>query len=363
MRGRIPGSDRALAPDLKPCQPGVDVTDVVPVHWRAPGTDPGDDPRPDRRPDPRPDPGSNPAAGWFPDPLAPGRLRFWDGQGWSAHVSAVETDPPSAAAISWWSTLAMLTAPAAEGPVREAPPVEASAPLALEPPPGAFTGYASDPLVVAFGAEAVHAHRAAAAAAPAPAPAPRPRRRLVPLVAAAAFVAVAAAAVAGAGVLRSDDQRPDVATTVTERDTAAGYALRYPEAWKIQQVDPGTGVRFTIAAPGAPTTETNTVSVNVGPTSAELPELHTLADQLTEKLRVDLPDIELVSASEAHLAGAPALHFTFRDPDASPPTTIEQYVGRTTAGRPLTITITIREPRTAPSGAELRDFVKAVTPA
>ncbi len=317
------------------------------MSWRAGGADP--------RPDLRPAPG----AGWYPDALAPGRLRYWQGRAWTASVSAVETDPPSAAAISWRSTLTGLAAPAVETPHTADPIPDVPIVPRAEPPAGVFAGYASDPLVVAFGADAVRAHRAA----PPTEPSGRQRRRLAPLVAAAALVAVAAAAVAGAGMLRSDDQRPDLATTVTERDAAAGFALRYPEAWHVQQEDPGTGVRFTIAAPGAPTTDTNTVSVSVGPTSAALPELHTLADQLTEKLRGDLPGIELVSASEAHLAGAPALHFTFRDPDASPPATIEQYVGRTTAGRPLTITITIREPRTAPSDAELRDFVASVTPA
>lgn len=25
-------------------------------------------------------------AGWFPDPQAPGQLRYWDGTGWTAHV-------------------------------------------------------------------------------------------------------------------------------------------------------------------------------------------------------------------------------------------------------------------------------------
>jgi hypothetical protein len=58
-------------------------------------------------------------------------------------------------------------------------------------------------------------------------------------------------------------------------------------------------------------------------------------------------------------ADAPGLRFTFVDPTV-PETRIEQYVGRTTAGRPLTITVTVREPRTAPTSAELDALLASV---
>ena len=102
------------------------------------------------------------------------------------------------------------------------------------------------------------------------------------------------------------------------------------------------------------------MSVAVGETSAELPPLHTLADELTEKLRTELPGVELRLAERARVAGAPALRFSFRDSGAGSPTRIDQWVGRTTAGRPLTITVTIREPRTAPTDEELAEFVDSV---
>jgi hypothetical protein len=146
------------------------------------------------------------------------------------------------------------------------------------------------------------------------------------------------------------------------RDQQAGFSLRYPDSWRVLRRDHDTGIRFVIGAKGAPTTETNTVSVVVGTTSAALPPLHTLADQLTETLRQQLPGVRLDTAARTRLADAPGFRFAFRDPDATPSTRIEQYVGRTTSGRPLTVTVTIREPRTAPTELELRDFVRSLDP-
>ena len=113
--------------------------------------------------------------------------------------------------------------------------------------------------------------------------------------------------------------------------------------------DGNGGIRFAIGVSGAPTTETNMVSVIVGATPAPLPQLHSLAEQLTETLRRQLPGVRLESAARARLADAPGFHFAFRDADSTPSARIEQYVGRTTSGRPLTVTVTIREPRTAPT--------------
>ncbi len=38
-------------------------------------------------------PQSAPRADWYPDPSAPGQLRFWDGAAWTAHVKPVPAVP------------------------------------------------------------------------------------------------------------------------------------------------------------------------------------------------------------------------------------------------------------------------------
>jgi catechol 2,3-dioxygenase-like lactoylglutathione lyase family enzyme len=214
---------------------------------------------------------------------------------------------------------------------------------------------AIDPIVAAFGDEA----RPADDAPPAQS---RARRPLVVIGIAAAAALIAGAAIAGAELLQSEEQRPQVLPEQSYRDADAGFTLRYPDGWRVLRRDPGDGIRFAIGAPGAPTTDTNTVSVVVGPEAAALPPLHTLSDQLTETLREELPGVRLELAERTRLADAPAFRFAFRDPDATPPTRIEQYVGRTTSGRPLTVTVTVREPRTAPTEAELSTFVESLDP-
>ena len=42
---------------------------------------------------------------------------------------------------------------------------------------------------------------------------------------------------------------------------------------------------------------------------------------------------------------------------------ILQYVGTTTTGRPLSVVIIVREPRTAPTPAQVRSFVRSIAPA
>jgi hypothetical protein len=316
-------------------------------------------------------------ADWYPDPLDPTRRRHWDGRAWTARVSG-ETGPgaPDLEPIHWTPTLvdAPVPLPAAPEPV-VAPPepvvtlpepvaVDTLAPFEAEGvsddpgdlPPPTIGAPGIDPILAAFGAEA-------RPAPPEPETThPRSRRVLIGVAIAAATVLVAGAAVAGAGLLRSDQQRPTVLPEQSYRDDQAGFAIRYPDQWHVLRRQRGNGIRFAIGAPDAPTTETNTVSVVVGSDPTPLPPLHTLADQLTETLRAQLPGVRLESAARSRLADAPAFRFTFRDPDATPTTRIHQYVGRTTSGRPLTVTVTVREPRTAPTPRQLNEFVGSLDP-
>jgi hypothetical protein len=257
------------------------------------------------------------AAGWYPDPLDPTRRRAWDGAHWDARVStdARPTVAPAAAAISWTPGLAATPSPT---------PAPAAGPE----------------------------QRARS----------RTRRPLALVGIAAAALLIAGVAVAGAELVDAGQQRPHVVPEQAYRDPRAGFALRYPDGWRVLRRDRGDGIRLAIGATDAPSTETNTVSVVTGSESAPLPPLHTLADQLTEALRDQLPGVRLEAAERTRLADAPAFHFTFRDPEATPPTRIQQYVGRTTSGRPLTVTATVREPRTAPNGAELDRFVQSLAP-
>jgi hypothetical protein len=361
-------------------------------------------------------------AGWLADPLDAGRWRWWDGRAWTAFVCdispggsadrsihwvadlpatlapspvaapepesdagtaadrgvAVEAPPLHFAVIaepveSWdppveprvkakvlWPTFAPTAtaasaAPAAEAPALEQAPESTAAPTvsSLADAIAPISGF--DPIVAAFGDEARPPK-------PAPPARHRSRRPLVAIAAAVAALVAAGAAVAGAGLLPTGSDRPTVASVRSYRDQQAGFSLGYPDDWRVLRRDPDGGIRFAIGAPGAPSSDTNTVSVVVGKTSADLPQLHTLADQLTEALRAKLPGVRLDEAGRTRLAGAPGFRFTFQDPDATPSTHIEQLVGRTTAGRPLTVTITIREPRTAPTARQLRDFLGSLQP-
>lgn len=312
-------------------------------------------------------------AGWYPDPLAPPsdptRNRWWTGARWNSRVRSPDLDEGPGVV---WPPRAGFLAELPEGIAwipwlyRLAPPPVPVTPV-VEPAPVSF---AADPMVIAFGrpdpaaSTRVHGKTLAVVGttdvAGPPSRARRHRRRVEALAFAAALVLLVGGAIAGADIVSGGgDQRPTLESAITYRDADAGFALRYPTGWRVIERDHGTGIRFAIGAAGAPTTETNTVSVNVGATAAELPELHTLADQLTERLREELPEVRLEEAGRAQIAGAPGLRFTFVDPTV-PETRIEQYVGRTTAGRPLTITVTVREPRTAPTAAELQEFLVSV---
>lgn len=351
-------------------------------------------------------------AGWFADPLGPsGALRCWDGAAWTARVV-----PPDAGgeSLSWRPDLADLAAPD-PAPPSEAPlPVlrvelldELPSPFDPEPaaPPmplaevhdlAAVAPSSSESSPPAADAEPALADAVMAAAAPQPPAAPAPdlpasfdaadplsaafgdeaewppeadveraapgslRRRLVAVVAAAAVVALAAG---GGAAIFGDGGRPELEKATFYSDTKAGFSLRAPDAWKVDSTKPGESIRYTVSAPGAPPTLTNTVSVVVGPESAALPALDELANEVTNRLREQFSGIRLENATLTTLMGAPALRLQLADVNQSPPLRIQQLVGRTTTGRPLSVTATVREPRTAPTPQQLDSFIDSISPA
>jgi hypothetical protein len=321
-------------------------------------------------------------ARFAPDPLSPGRERWWDGWHWTARVRDPDGgEGAEVEGLHWTPDLVTVARPADPAHEPEAPTLRSIffAPLVLTQPllarsvpaPEALPApdtvdelrwmtetqppsCTADPMVAAFGDDL----RPSVPEASVPGSA---RRRIVMAVGAAAAAAfVAAAAAAGAGIFTSSEQRPQIEPALSYRDAGAGFALRYPDAWRILRRDRGSSIRFAIASPGAPTSETNTVSVVVGASRAALPPLHTPADQLTETLRQKLPGVRLDAAARTSVAHAPGFRFAFRDPDSSPATRIEQYVGQTATGYPLTVTVTVREPRTAPTETELDDFLASL---
>ena len=77
-------------------------------------------------------------------------------------------------------------------------------------------------------------------------------------------------------------------------------------------------------------------------------------------LRPQFPGITLATSGTTSLAGGPAVQLALTDPGTAPPIVIEQVVGRTADGRPLTVTIEIPDPRYAPSAARSRDFLASI---
>jgi hypothetical protein len=287
-------------------------------------------------------------------------MRFWDGSAWTARVTPLGL---AVTGLAWRPELEHL-APPPWAPDSEAPVAEAWSVTHLAPDLGAALGVTPISTIapptpapavedVFWGEEHPRQARRRAAAG-------RRRSRRLVLLAVGAFVVLGA--VAGAGVLSSVG-RPELETTVTYRDTAAGFSLRYPDGWKVAEKTPAAGLRFEIAAPGAAPSETNTVSVVVGPTAGGLPPLDTLAATVTQRLQSQFPGLRLESADRTQLLGAAAIRLAFADVSDQPAVEIVQYAGRTTTGRPFSVTTTVREPRTAPMPEELRRFLDSIEPA
>jgi hypothetical protein len=69
----------------------------------------------------------------------------------------------------------------------------------------------------------------------------------------------------------------------------------------------------------------------------------------------------LKTSGDTGLAGGPAVVLTFLDPSTNPPTSLEQVVGRTSDGRPLTVTVESPDRPHAPSDADVHAFLTSVT--
>jgi hypothetical protein len=274
---------------------------------------------------------SHGGAGWHPDPREPGRrLRWWDGATWTVRVVALEADSEG---ISWHASMADLAPPVAHATI---PSIAAVSEDAIK-----WTLPSDEPEL----AEVVVMKK-------------RPRRWVM-AVAAAAMVALAAGA--GAAILPVGDQTPTVEPTLAYRDAAAGFALRYPDHWSKGEATPGEAIRFDVGERNAPPSKSNTVTVAADTTPSPFPVLHELANEVTSRLRDDFPDMRLESAEEIQLLHAPAYQLRLVDESSTRSISVEQIVGQTTDGRLVKITVTVREPRNAPTSRELNEFLASIT--
>ena len=334
-----------------------------------------------------------PRSGWYVDPLGPlGRRRWWSEEGWTARVAGPEEQEDG---VAWRPDLADAPPPPVAPPMPSAPdaprsPVDSltpirwyapgyAPPLAVAPPepePEPATESVDDePEPVAPVAPAAAALPTAAGGAeaerrqpmepvlelPAAVDARRDstprRRRLGAALVAAALVTIAASA--GAAIF-GNAGRPEIAPVTVYRDTAAGFTLRYSDEWRLDSDTPGRSIRFSIGDAKASSFDTNYVSVVIG-AADELPTLDRAVSDVTPLLQEDFPFMRLAAAENTELAGGPALRLQFQDVTERPPIRLEQFLGRTTAGKLLTVTITTREPRTAPTARELREFLDSIT--
>ena len=291
------------------------------------------------------DGGANgPGPSWHADPLSSTpRLRWWSGDTWTASVVSAAAD---VAAIAWTPELAELPPPIQWGsPVLRltvAPPLQIT-PLAELPAPRQDGEPTAD-----TGEDAGRRHE------------PRPRRRRRHLTLVAALLPVLALAGVASAALLTTGPRPAFTDSMAYRDGPAGFSLTYATSWKIQRVNPGQGIRFVVTSRHAPAVQLTTVSVTVGSQHGPLPTAADLARTVMDGLRPQFPGITLATSGTTSLAGGPAVQLALTDPGTAPPIVIEQVVGRTADGRPLTVTIEIPDPRYAPSAARSRDFLASI---
>jgi hypothetical protein len=293
------------------------------------------------------DRGTNrPGPSWHADPLSSTpRLRWWSGEAWTASVVAAAAD---VAAIAWTPELAELPPPIQWGSptlrLTVAPPLRIT-PLAELPTPSRD----QKPAPQASDARETGGRRHE----------PRRRRRHLTLV--AALLPVLALAGVASAALLTTGPRPTFADTMAYRDEPAGFSLTYPTGWKIQRINPGQGIRFVVSARHASADQLTTVSVTTGTQHGPLPTAADLARTVTDGLRPQFPGIVLTASGTTSLANGPAVRLALSDPSTNPPTAIEQFVGRTADGRPLTVTIQIPDPRASPSDARVHDFLTSIS--
>ncbi len=304
------------------------------MHWQADAPNAAPEPV---AADPRGAP--TPGPGWHPDPFDPARrLRWWDGDTWTSRVVTLEV---GSEAISWHAHLD-----------DHGPPGSLTTPLASP---------AAKPEMVAVVDTSTPVPRITHIAEPTEERSSTFSWRRVAAVAAVAAVLVATTAVVS-GALLGGDTRPALAPSVTYRDATAGLSLRYPEAWHLDKKTPGQGVRFLVGAKNALPSDANTVSVTIGAALGQtLPPLHLLANEATQRFIEKLPNIRLDEAARTRLAQAPAYRVVLEDTGASPPTHILEWIGLTTSRQTLTVVVTIREPRNAPSDRDLARFLHSIT--
>jgi hypothetical protein len=80
-----------------------------------------------------------PAAGWYPDPHAPGFLRWWDGTQWTHHTAPIPSAPPAAPPYAPPSAPSWSATPSAS-PYVVGPSTSASVQVADQRRPGAIIG-------------------------------------------------------------------------------------------------------------------------------------------------------------------------------------------------------------------------------
>ena len=290
---------------------------------------------------------SGPGPSWHADPLSSTpRLRWWSGDRWTAWVVVAAA---GVAAIAWAPELAELPPPIQWGsPVVRlavAPPLHITplAELSVPTRDAGSSGLISEPVEVDGRGHA------------------RSRRRRRHLLLVAALIPVLAVAGVASAALLTTGPRPALTDTVAYRDAPAGFSLTYATTWRIQRVNPGQGIRFVVQSRHGSADQLTTVSVTAGTQRGPLPTAADLARTVIDGLRPQFPGIMLQTNGTTTLAGGPAEMLTFADPGTNPPTTIEQVVGRTADGRPLTVTVQVPDPRYAPSDNDVHAFLASIT--
>ena len=176
----------------------------------------------------------------------------------------------------------------------------------------------------------------------------------------------------GAGVsaaMLGEDDRPSVEPTIRYADDTADFRFRYPDGWRVEQ---STGPCTNTAAelecirvvfeigPDVDADEANTLQVRSLNTEEDLDALHDWVTKETQIIVGEIPNFRLLSADTTRLAGAPAFRAELVD-TSSPTTRLVVYEGRTTSGRALVVTLTVRDPRTAATDEEFRKLLESIT--